>query len=179
MRTKLVLSAFLLLSAAAFAKKVNIRKQHIQAAEAACGDPHTNFTVVRGAYMPKIAPPAPGMARVYLIETTWRNYPQLGLPLYGPTMRVGLDGRWVGATGGNSYVTFTVSAGEHHLCFWRQSKLKSWANIIFLAKLTATAGATYYFYCPSGYNFHPYINPDEAKLLLAQAVPSVSTTEEK
>lgn len=175
MRTTLLLAACLLISAFASAQNVNIRKQRILAAEAACGDPHVNFSVVRGEYVTKVASPSSGMARVYVVEPTWWGYPQLGSPLYGPTMRVGLDGRWVGAMGGNSYMTFTVSAGEHHLCFRRQSKLKRVANILYLAKLTATAGATYYFSCPSGSMLLPYLDPDAARLLLAKAVPSVST----
>ena len=33
-----------------------------------------------------------------------------------PTTRMGIDGRWVGATHGNSYLFMTVDPGEHHLC---------------------------------------------------------------
>lgn len=37
------------------------------------------------------------------------------------TVKVGVDGAWVGAMHGNSYIFFSVSPGEHHACVNRQS----------------------------------------------------------
>lgn len=73
----------------------------------------------------------PGKALVYFIEKDEGTY----LP---PITRVGLDGAWIGGTKGNSYFSFAVAPGVHHLC-----AATDWETD--LAHFTAKAGEVYYF----------------------------------
>jgi hypothetical protein len=63
-----------------------------------------------------------------------------------PTMRVGVDGTWVGANEGKSYFYFTVEPGEHNLCTeWQSSTFKKSSERVGEAlHLTAEVGKTYY-----------------------------------
>jgi hypothetical protein len=56
-----------------------------------------------------------------------------------------LNGNWVGANYGKSYLSFAVAPGEHHVCVDWQSSLKSRQKLSGAAELTAEAGKTYYF----------------------------------
>ena len=177
MRKMFVLSACLLVASCAAAQNVQaIRNKALQKAEAACGDPSVKFHVLWGQYPFVLPPIAAGMARIYIIE--------LGVPFYNPITRIGLDGNWIGATRGGSYIVLSVAAGQHHLCSLLQSGR---AVIPSLANLTAVAGATYYFLsslsAPSEFTTQPIdvdaiqsagIDPDKAKLLLAESNPAVS-----
>lgn len=67
---------------------------------------------------------------------------------YKPTMRVGMDGQWVGAAQGHNYFFFYVDPGKHQLCI-------NWQNPdVFIHKqkppqatleFSVEAGKTYYF----------------------------------
>ncbi|MGB6961310.1 MAG: DUF2846 domain-containing protein [Candidatus Acidiferrum sp.] len=63
-----------------------------------------------------------------------------------PTMRVGVDGSWVGANEGKSYFYFTVEPGEHNVCTeWQSSTFKKSSERIGEAlHLTVETGKTYY-----------------------------------
>jgi Protein of unknown function (DUF2846) len=63
-----------------------------------------------------------------------------------PTMRVGVDGNWVGANNGKSYFFFQVAPGEHSVCTeWQSGTFKKSSERIGEAMhLTAEAGETYY-----------------------------------
>jgi hypothetical protein len=76
-----------------------------------------------------------GKALVYLIvdETSYDAFPY-------PINRAGLDGKWVGATWGNSYLYFSVDPGVHHLCSTLDQFNKT-ATTSFIAE----AGDIYYF----------------------------------
>jgi hypothetical protein len=79
----------------------------------------------------------PGKALVYVVED------QKTKNVFDVTIRVGLDGAWVGADRGNSYLFFNVEPGVHHLCAgWTTGSSE---NLFTLANLTAEAGKTYYF----------------------------------
>lgn len=62
-----------------------------------------------------------------------------------PTVRMGIDGKWIGATHGTSYTMTTVEPGEHHLC-------ASWQSIVGIGMgrdsgalhFTAEAGKAYF-----------------------------------
>lgn len=94
-------------------------------------------------------------------------------PTRKPTMLAGLDGRWVGATNGNSYFYFSVAPGEHHICASWQSKSQTRA----VAHFTAEPGKVYYFavknragaYQAYGIDFVP-LDSDQG-LLLASTFP--------
>jgi hypothetical protein len=63
-----------------------------------------------------------------------------------PTMRIGVDGNWVGANDGKSYFFFQVDPGEHNVCAeWQSGTFKKSSERIGEAiHLTAEAGDTYY-----------------------------------
>ncbi len=168
MRKMFVLSACLLVASCAAAQNVQaIRNKAIQKAEAACGDPSVKFHVLWGQYPFVLPPIAAGMARVYVIQP--------GVPFSNPIGRIGLDGKWIGATRGGSYIVLSVAVGQHHLCSLLQSGR---AVIPSLAKLTAVAGGTYYFLSPMFVGLSGFlqpVDPDEAKLLIAKGTPAVST----
>ena len=64
----------------------------------------------------------------------------------GPTMRVGLDGSWIGANKGKSYFSFSVDPGDHQVCTnWQSGTFKETSKRIGAAMtLKAEAGKTYY-----------------------------------
>ena len=61
-----------------------------------CGPSETYFDVKTDRKQHPVAPTDSGKALVYIFEDIER----------GPTMRVGLDGAWVGANKGKSYFSF-------------------------------------------------------------------------
>ncbi len=158
---------------------------NIQEAEPGCGDSHTRFRVQQGSAVDTSVPIAPGQARVYVIEDPgwmygyrWRLH-----TMWGPTIHIGLDGKWVGATKENSYLVFSVAAGKHHLCSRWKTLLSAWDS---LAALEARPGETYYFRagtyidcvgddgCTDYFDLE-LVNADEGKLLLAESVPAAFT----
>jgi hypothetical protein len=80
--------------------------------------------------------PEPGKALVYVIEDIE----------YGPTMRVGVDGVWVGANKRKSYLSVSVEPGEHQVCTnWQSRAAGEWsARIGAAVTLTTVAGKVYY-----------------------------------
>ena len=104
---------------------------------AGCGPGSTHFEVSTDKKQHPAPPPDSGKAIVFVVEDIER----------GPTMKVGLDGAWVGANKGKSYFFFSVDPGEHHLCTnWQSSVFKQTAKRIGSATTIVTeAGKTYYF----------------------------------
>lgn len=140
----------------------------LAAAEAACGPSNTKFAVETQASPHKLQQRDSGKALVYVIEQNLLEAPDI-------TARVGLDGAWVGANHGNSYLFFSVAPGEHHLCADWVSGLLPTGRIASLAPLMAEAGKTYYFRL----RISPYfdldpVNSDEGKLLIASSLLSIS-----
>ncbi len=94
--------------------------------------------------------------------------------------KVGVDGNWVGANQGNSYFSFAVDPGEHHLCVNWQSRLEWRSRAFALANFTAEADKVYYFRTRlfstrSDYVFDlDLVNSDQGKLLVASSAFSVS-----
>jgi hypothetical protein len=110
----------------------------------ACGPATTKFDV-------KAAPPADiapepasqaGNALVYVIGDIGQGSECLG---GCTTIRVGLDDAWAGANQGNTYFSFFVPPGEHHLCSNWQSSLARLSAYHSLANFTAEPGKVYYF----------------------------------
>jgi hypothetical protein len=125
---------FLLLASPAFAQNAPATTSAL----AACGPADVNFDVKPGQAQASAAPES-GKALVYVIG-------DVGESGYGwVTIKVGLDGSWMGATHGNSYFSFSVPPGEHHLCSNLQEKLKIYSSLYSVAGFTAEAGKTYYF----------------------------------
>jgi hypothetical protein len=110
-------------------------------AESACGPAGVQFDVRRDNKAHAIAQPEAGKALVYVVQDMGPG----PCPWSCVTTRVGLDGAWVGANNRNSYISFSVDAGERHLCVSRQSSIGLLAQMTSLAHFTAEAGKTYYF----------------------------------
>lgn len=156
----------------------------VASAEAACGPSDTHFVVKFETGTHTLQQPDPGKALVYVVEE------QKFKAVRDVTARVGLDGVWMGANRGNSYLSFSVEPGEHHLCTdWISDFLPN-GRLVSLSPLTAEAGKTYYFRVrTSGGTLSladrprnaegasidlDLVNSDEGKLLIASSDLSVS-----
>jgi len=149
--------------------------------QGACGPKEVRFDAITASGNPPAA--EPGKALVYVSEVFNKVPGELG----NPTIRIGLDGAWMGATRANSYIAFSVEPGEHHLCTNWQSHWKRLSREAAFAGFTAEAGKTYYFRARVGYqavgtattmtlDLDP-VNPDEGKYLVASN--PVSTSHQK
>jgi hypothetical protein len=106
-----------------------------------CGAPDAKFDVKTGKEQHPTARPDHAKALVYFIEddSDFDSTPK-------PTTRMGLDGRWVGATHGNSYFYISVDPGEHHLCAsWQSTVILRQGHQTVAAHFTADPGGVYYF----------------------------------
>jgi hypothetical protein len=99
---------------------------------AACGPMDTVFNAKLNKSQHTLAQPEAGKARIYFIHDV--SY---------PTVKLGMDGAWVGANHGNSYYSVSVEPGEHHLCVALQSSVLD--QRVELAHLTAEAGKVYFY----------------------------------
>jgi hypothetical protein len=118
------------------------QSQRVPAVPAACGPDNVRFDVKSTAGESPALQPEPGKALVYVVEQYDRPRNELGKP----TVRVGMDGSWVGANRSTSYLSFSVEPGEHHLCSdWQSIPLTIAPLRPSLAILTAEPGQTYYF----------------------------------
>ncbi len=143
------------------------------ASQGACGSKDSQFEVKTVSGQPN-AQPEPGKALVYVSEVFEKAPGELG----NPTIRIGLDGNWVGAVRGNSYFSFSVDPGEHHLCTHWQSRFKRLSREAAFTSFNAEAGKAYYFRARISYqsayggsatmslDLEP-INDDEGKYLVA------------
>lgn len=107
----------------------------------ACGAAAVKFDVKTDKTNHSTEQPQDGKALVYFVEddTEFESFPK-------PTTRIGLDGEWVGANHGNSYFSFVVSPGEHHLCAsWQSLVIVGAKETSAVAHFTAEAGKVYYF----------------------------------
>lgn len=143
---------------------------------AGCGPAATEFSVKVDKNQHVVTQAEPGKALVYVIEQeSWEDSYNIG----DITTRVGLDGAWVGANYGQSYLSFPLAPGEHHICVDWQSSLESRQQLSGAAELTAEAGKTYYFrtwVLPSGLTGGPrerfwlnQVDSAEGLLLLSKA----------
>ena len=105
---------------------------------AACGPWNVSFNVALDQSLHTPAQPAPGWALVYVIHDAGTS----SLFAY-PTTKLGVDGKWVGANHGDSFLSFSVEPGEHHLCTTLQSSIVD--DRVEMAHFTAEAGKVYYF----------------------------------
>jgi hypothetical protein len=107
--------------------------------QSACGPTNVKFQInIDDGHSPN-PKVEPGKALVFVIED------QQYTGANDVTVRVGLDGAWVGATQGDSYLFFTVEPGEHHLCVDIRPGMLSPGRLVSLFGLTAEEGSVYYF----------------------------------
>lgn len=146
----------------------------------ACGAPNVNFETDTSSAQAPVQPEA-GKALVYVVE----DYPKIEPSIGAPTIRVGMDGNWLGATHGSSYLFFMVDPGEHHLCVKWQSHLGRLSKLESFVHVNAEAGKTYYFRTRA-VDQHPVtlfldldaVDPDEGQYLVATS-PLISSREKK
>ncbi|MFZ0771001.1 MAG: DUF2846 domain-containing protein [Candidatus Sulfotelmatobacter sp.] len=108
------------------------------ASTAACGRENVSFKVKLDESQHTLVQPDPGKARVYFFHDAGT-----GITLGYPTVKLAMDGAWVGANHGNSYFSVSVEPGEHHVCVTLQSSVV--AQRVELAHFTAEAEKVYYF----------------------------------
>jgi hypothetical protein len=105
---------------------------------AACGGLSVGMAVdLKNGAQDSVAPQADKALVYFILETG------PGFNWSYPTTEVGIDGKWVGANKRNSYFSFFVSPGEHHLCTAIQYSSLPYG--IELGHFTAEAGKVYYF----------------------------------
>jgi len=131
------LLACIVLVCAAFASD----EPSVRLAKAACGPDKARFGVKAHKGQPPAPQPQPGKALVYVVEEFVRPANELGKP----TIRVGVDGSWVGANRSTSYLFFAVDPGEHHLCTDWQAAPPWYGPKVSLASFKAEADGIYYF----------------------------------
>jgi hypothetical protein len=84
----------------------------------------------------------PGKATVYIVEVV--NLADKGR-VACPVILQGLNGKWIGATQGFTYVEATIAPGEHHLCSRWQSDETGYSDQVSLYNFEAVAGRHYFF----------------------------------
>jgi len=153
----------------------------IAAAVAACGPKDVQFDVRADQNQHAVPQPDPGKALVYVVQ----EFGQVECKGCAVT-KIGLDGAWVGANKGNSYVYFSAEPGERHLCMNWQSRFEWRSRAFAVANFTAEAGKTYYYRArlfpgsrfDISFDLDP-INADQGKLLVASSAVSVSAPKAK
>jgi hypothetical protein len=129
--------ALFLLAPPAFAQNVPASSE----VPPGCGAKQAKFDVKTDKGQHPAVHPSEGKALVYFVEddTEFESFPK-------PTTRAGLDGKWVGATHGNSYIYFSVDPGERHLCAsWQAAVVVRQGLKTAAPHFTANAGRVYYF----------------------------------
>lgn len=153
------------------------------AAAPGCGPADGHFQVKTEKQQHPAMQPDAGKALVYFVEDDRRFF---STPK--PTTRLGIDGQWVGATHGNSYLFTSVDPGERHLCATWQSWIGPGSgHMAAAAHFTAEAGKVYYFRAKNTFaaaerdrNPEPpelelaLIDSDEGQLLASQFAFSIS-----
>jgi hypothetical protein len=144
-------------------------------AAAACGPKDTSFDVKLEKSQHTLEAPEAGKARVYFVQ-------DIGVVscLGGcVTMKMGMNGAWVGANQHNSYFSLSVEPGEHHLCANPQARFQA-GRLVALVHFTAEAGKVYYFRTrllgsenQLLFDFEP-VDSDQGKHLIASYPLSVS-----
>ena len=179
MRPLLMLCVLFFMTSFAVAQKAPTVEQ----AESACGPLSTNLAVKTSSSDKPMPQAEPGNAMIYVIED-WE--PADTGRMNRPALRVGMDGNWMGATQGDSYLFFSANPGPRHLCVNNQSVVRSYGNFIHLNAaygFDVKPNQTYYFRVrmPRGQTFTTYslilepLNVDEARLLIAQYAHATST----
>jgi hypothetical protein len=128
-----------------------------------CGADNVKFDVKTEKNQAAPAAPTEGKALVVFVE----NENQMIGPFMHATVRLGMDGAWVGANYGNSYFALTVTPGVHHLCARWEGKN------VDVTSFTAEPGQVYYFAAQVTVNSRTsltfglsQLNEDEGKYLV-------------
>jgi hypothetical protein len=148
-------------------------------AAAGCGPANVQFSVKTEKNVHPTTQPGPGKALVYVFEQEKLD-PGFEIDS-NVTMRIGVDGKWVGADHGESYLLLPVDPGNHSVCASWQSVLESRAKLAAAASLTAESGKVYYFAVKVDARSHDRpavwmepLDPAESNILLASSPQSNS-----
>jgi hypothetical protein len=155
-------------------------KATVAAVESACGPSDIRFDVKAENGQHPAAVAQDGKALVYVVEVFEKPENQISKP----TIKVGLDGNWVGANKSDSYFFFPVTPGDHHLCMAWQSTHQRLSKQVALTDFSAESGKSYYFAAkiiehdgaPGAWftvDLSP-VNGDEGQLLVASSAFSTS-----
>ena len=183
-----VVSGFLLVATAmvpAFGQRTAASSPE---AVAACGPADVRFDVKKDDAQPT-SPPA-RRALVYLIQDTILSSEEKALITSANKMRIGVDGKWVGATQNLTYLSFIVDPGVHHLCASLQGeedhRISSRGVLgnqdgIILHRLNLEPGKAYYFHIRYAMNGTSYgltfldeVDEDEGRFLV-QTTPHATS----
>jgi Protein of unknown function (DUF2846) len=154
-------------------------KSAIAKAAAACGPDNIKFDVTHPEASQAPTVLETGKALVYVIEQENAICDSDSCPT---TTKIGLNGSWIGANRGNSYFSFAVPPGEHHVCVKWQSRFSIANRVPALAGFTAEAGKTYYFRARFiSSKFQSYldleaINDDQGRFFVASYPLSIAHT---
>jgi hypothetical protein len=129
---RMVVFAVLFLTASALAQNLPANPT------AACGAQTESVKVKLDESQHTLLQADTGKARIYFIHDAGTNW-TAGYP----TVKLAVDGTWVGANHGNSYFSVSLDPGEHHMCATLQSSLV--AQRMELTHLTAAAETVYYY----------------------------------
>jgi hypothetical protein len=139
-RKQFALALFIsvILAATVFSASPALAQDQAAAARTAagCGPSQSQFEVKLDDTLHLLAQPEEGKAILYVFEDDFT----------GPTMRIGVDGSWVGATNSKSFLYFSLAPGEHSICTeWQSNVFKKTSERVGGAKsLTVEAGKVYY-----------------------------------
>ncbi len=140
---------------------------------AGCGPSRELFDVKTDDSKHPLGQPEEGKALVYFLVDF----------VTAPTMRVGVDGKWVGANDGKSYFFFTAEPGEHNVCTeWQSSTFKKSSERVGEAlHVTFEPGKTYYIRLNFIYQRLQLTLADEAEghFLIGSALYSTSQPKKK
>jgi hypothetical protein len=173
------LSMIILLASSAFAQD----QTAMAGAKAACGPIDAEFDVTTDQGQHPVAQPQAGKALVYVVEDQQQNSATHCWGNCGSITKLGLDGAWMGANRGSSYLFFSVEPGEHHLCTTWQTSHNRFRDQASLVSFTAESGHTYYFRARviglagnmlifNSLDLEP-VNNDEGQLLVASSPVSI------
>jgi hypothetical protein len=105
-------------------------------AAAGCGPSQVQFDVKVDETLHMLAQPEAGKAIVYVVE----DY------IGGPTMRVGVDGSWAGATNGRSYLYISLTPGDHNVCAeWQSNVFKKTSERVGVARTLSVEAVKIYY----------------------------------
>ena len=137
---KVVLGAVLLLVVSC--SVATFGQDPVTAAMAACGPKDDKVRINPDTGRDPSAQPEAGKALVYVIEDDGA----INAIGAGITLRVGLDGGWVGAVNHRyPLLSFSVAPGLRHLCVNWQSSFETRSRLVALAHIDAQADKVYYY----------------------------------
>ena len=158
----------------------------ISSAQSACGPLQVTFAASADGTQHPSPQPDSAKALVFVVADLGQcvecdSAPRFGITdVSGAVIRIGVDGAWIGATRGDSYLFFSTMPGDHHLCANWQSILPQRARAFSMAGFTAEAGKVYYFRARLFPGHGDYLfdldpmNSDEGKFLVASSTFCVS-----